>query len=54
LNWRPLQREKNSQFNDKTAMLTFGIRSSFRAIYNDLVSYKTIDDIPDVELSDLR
>ncbi|NHA06022.1 capsule assembly Wzi family protein [Mucilaginibacter sp. HC2] len=33
--------EKNSQFHDKTGMLTFGIRSSFRAIYNDLASYKT-------------
>jgi len=35
-----VRREKNSQFNDKTSMLTFGIRSSFRAIYNDLASYK--------------
>lgn len=33
--------EKNSQFHDKTGMLTFGIRSSFRAIYNDIASYKT-------------
>jgi hypothetical protein len=33
--------EKNSQFNDKTGMLTLGIRSSFRSIYNDLASYKT-------------
>jgi len=33
--------EKNSQFNDKTSMLTLGIRSSFRSIYNDLASYKT-------------
>ncbi|GAA4330960.1 hypothetical protein GCM10023149_36530 [Mucilaginibacter gynuensis] len=32
--------EKNSQFHDKTAMLTFGIRSSFRNIYNDLASYR--------------
>ena len=32
--------EKNSQFHDKTAMLTFGIRSSFRSIYNDIASYK--------------
>jgi hypothetical protein len=33
--------EKNSQFHDKTAMLTLGIRSSFRSIYNDIASYKT-------------
>lgn len=33
--------EKNSQFHDKTAMVTFGIRSSFRSIYNDIASYKT-------------
>jgi hypothetical protein len=25
--------EKNSDFNDKTAMITFGLRSSFRQIY---------------------
>jgi hypothetical protein len=35
-----VRRDKNNQFNDKTSMLTFGIRSSFRAIYNDLASYK--------------
>jgi hypothetical protein len=35
-----VRRDKNSQFNDKTSMLTFGIRSSFRAVYNDIVSYK--------------
>lgn len=33
--------EKNSDFNDKTAMVTFGIRSSFRQVYSDLTSYKT-------------
>jgi hypothetical protein len=33
--------EKNSDFNDKTAMITFGLRSSFRQIYTDLASYKT-------------
>lgn len=33
--------EKNSQFNDKTGMITFGVRSSFRNIYTDLASYKT-------------
>ncbi|MCR8558470.1 capsule assembly Wzi family protein [Mucilaginibacter sp. BJC16-A38] len=32
--------EKNTQFNDKTAMLTIGLRSSFRSLYNDLASYK--------------
>lgn len=32
--------EKNDQFHDKTAMLSFGIRSSFRSMYNDLASYK--------------
>ena len=31
--------EKNSQFEDKTTMLTIGIRSSFRAIYNDITSF---------------
>jgi hypothetical protein len=33
--------EKNSAFNDKTSMITFGVRSSFRQVYNDLASYKT-------------
>jgi hypothetical protein len=33
--------EKNSDFNDKTGMITFGVRSSFRQVYNDLTSYKT-------------
>ncbi|MEB0261647.1 MULTISPECIES: gliding motility protein RemB [unclassified Mucilaginibacter] len=33
--------EKNSDFNDKTSMITFGVRSSFRQIYTDLASYKT-------------
>lgn len=33
--------EKNSQFNDKTTMLTIGLRSSFRNLYTDLASYKT-------------
>ena len=33
--------EKNSAFNDKTSMLTFGVRSSFRQIYTDLASYKS-------------
>ncbi len=32
--------EKNAQFTDKTTMLTIGIRSSFRAFYTDLASYK--------------
>jgi hypothetical protein len=35
-----IRNEKNSQFNDKTSMITFGIRSSFRSLYNDLASYK--------------
>jgi hypothetical protein len=33
--------EKNTQFNDKTAMITFGVRSSFRSMYTDIASYKT-------------
>ena len=33
--------EKNSQFNDKTSMITIGLRSSFRDLYTDLASYKT-------------
>ncbi len=33
--------ENNSQFSDKTTWLTIGIRSSFRAVYNDLASYRT-------------
>jgi hypothetical protein len=32
--------EKNSAFNDKTAMLTIGLRSSFRQLYTDVASYK--------------
>lgn len=35
-----IRNEKNSQFTDKTSMVTFGIRSSFRNVYNDLASYK--------------
>ncbi|MBL4676095.1 MAG: gliding motility protein RemB [Mucilaginibacter sp.] len=33
--------EKNTAFNDKTGMITFGVRSSFRNIYTDLASYKS-------------
>lgn len=33
--------EKNAQFNDKTSMITFGIRSSFRNMYTDIASFKT-------------
>lgn len=33
--------EKNAAFNDKTTMLTIGIRSSFRNIYKDIASYKS-------------
>jgi len=32
--------EKNSVFDDKTSMITFGIRSSFRNLYTDIASYK--------------
>jgi len=32
--------EKNSQFNDKTSMITIGLRSSFRSIYNDITGFK--------------
>jgi hypothetical protein len=32
--------EKNTQFNDKTALLSIGIRSSFRAVYDDLASFQ--------------
>ncbi len=35
------RQEQNSEFKDKTSMLTIGLRSSFRQIYNDLASYKT-------------
>jgi hypothetical protein len=33
--------EKNTSFNDKTAMITFGLRSSFRNLYTDLTSYRS-------------
>lgn len=33
--------EQNTQFNDKTNMITFGIKSSFRSTYNDVASFKT-------------
>lgn len=33
--------EKNSEFDDKTPMLTIGLRSSFRELYTDLASFKT-------------
>ncbi|MDB5025319.1 MAG: hypothetical protein JWP78_3074 [Mucilaginibacter sp.] len=36
-----LRTERNSQFDDKTSMLTIGLRSSFRNLYTDLASYKT-------------
>ena len=35
------RQEENSQFKDKTTMITIGLRSSFRQIYNDLTSYRT-------------
>lgn len=31
--------EQNSQFSDKTTMITIGLRSSFRTMYTDLASY---------------
>jgi len=33
--------ETNTQFNDKTSLITIGLRSSFRQLYTDLASYKT-------------
>jgi len=36
-----LRQEQNSEFKDRTTMLTIGLRSSFRQIYNDLASYRT-------------
>jgi hypothetical protein len=35
------RKETNSQYNEKTTMITIGLRSSFRNIYNDIASYKT-------------
>ena len=32
--------EKNVQYDDKTSLITIGIRSSFRAIYNDITSFQ--------------
>jgi hypothetical protein len=34
------RQEQNSQFTDRTAMLTIGLRSSFRDLYTDIASYK--------------
>ncbi|AMR30472.1 gliding motility protein RemB [Mucilaginibacter sp. PAMC 26640] len=33
--------EKNTAFNDKTGMLTLGIRSSFRQMYTDISSFRS-------------
>jgi hypothetical protein len=33
--------EKNTAFNDKTSMITFGMRSSFRDLHTDLASFKS-------------
>jgi hypothetical protein len=33
--------EQNTQFNDHTAMLTIGLRSSFPELYTDIASFKT-------------
>jgi hypothetical protein len=35
------RQEKNSVFNDRTHMITFGLRSSFREMYTDLASFKS-------------
>jgi len=35
------RQEHNSEFKDRTTMLTIGLRSSFRQFYNDLASYRT-------------
>lgn len=35
-----IREEKNTQFTDHTNLFTIGLRSSFRNIYTDLVSYK--------------
>ena len=32
--------EKNTQFNDKTTMITIGFRSSFRSLYTDIASFQ--------------
>jgi hypothetical protein len=32
--------ERNTQYNDKAVIITFGIKSSFRQVYNDLASFK--------------
>src|SRR3569833_264406 len=34
-----IRNETNDQFHDKAAWLTFGLRSSFRQVYNDLASF---------------
>ena len=33
--------EENTQFTDRTNMLTIGLKSSFRQIYNDIASFQT-------------
>ena len=35
------RQEQNTQFRDRTTMLTIGLRSSFRQLYSDLASYRT-------------
>ncbi len=35
-----LRREKNDAFNDKTSMLTIGLKSAFSQVYNDIASFK--------------
>ncbi|MDB5158114.1 MAG: gliding motility protein RemB [Mucilaginibacter sp.] len=34
------RQEKNTAFNDQTKMITIGLRSSFKSIYNDIASYR--------------
>jgi len=33
--------DKNYQFDDKTSLFSIGLKSSFRNVYNDIVSFKT-------------
>jgi hypothetical protein len=36
-----VRQDQNTQFTDKTTMLTIGLCSSFRELYSDIASYKT-------------
>jgi hypothetical protein len=35
-----IREEKNNRFDDKTTLITIGLRSSFRQFYNDIASYR--------------